>query len=153
MPSPAEGIAWYLNSKGIGSTTPGATTWPIKIGRLVETPDAMIALFDTGGFSPNTKWLLDFPTVQALVRSGKDSYQSGYAKALEIKDVLLGVEPQDVGSTGQQVHWSGITMLSDLTFLKYDDNSRALFTVNFRLLVERPTNALTNRDPLDYYGP
>lgn len=154
MPSPAEGVAWYLNQQGIGATN-GSGSWPIKVGRLADTttPSSQIALFDTGGFNPNTKWLLDQPTVQAIVRSLPDSYAAGYQKIQDIKDALLGVDPQEVGATGAKVWWSGITMLGDITFMKYDDLSRALFSANFRILLERPTNALTNRDPLDYYGP
>lgn len=154
MPSPAEGIAWYLNSKGIGSTATSTSTgiWPIKVGKLFDTPHAQIALYDTGGFNPNTKWLLDFVTVQALVRGDKNDYAGAYQKSLDIKDSLLGVNPQEIGPTGNRVWWSGVTMLADIAFLGYDKNERPQFSTNFRILLERTKSTLSNRDPLNYTG-
>jgi hypothetical protein len=150
MASPAELMATVLQAKNVGHTTnPTSSLWAIKVGRLMNKPDEQIALIDSGGFNPNTKWLLDFVTVQALIRSGKDGYPDGYAKAQEVKDALLGLDPQSVGSGPAAVWWSGVTMLSDIAFLKHDEQSRALFSINFRILQERPTNALTNRQALD----
>lgn len=153
MPSPAECVAWFLNLKGVASTNPLATSWPIRIGQVLETPDACIGIYDTGGTNPNTKWLLDFVHVQTLVRGAKDGYQAAYAKAQAIKDVLLGVDPQLVYTSPNQVWWSGITMLGDIAFLNHDLGKRPLFSVNFRILQEQPKSTLSNRDPLDYYGP
>lgn len=154
MPSPAECVAWYLNSKGVAYTNPvNKAQWPIRIGQLDDDSNHMVGLYDSGGFSPNTKWLLDFVTVQAVIRSAKDGYQAGYSKAQEVKDALLGVDPQLVYTSPNQVWWSGITMLADISFLRYDQNKRALFSINFRILQEQPKSTLSNRDPLDYYGP
>ena len=153
--SPASGAAYILNARGVGSTasTPSLSSWPIKVGGFVPKPDQMITLIDSGGFNPNTKWLLDFVTVQAIIRSPRQGYDAGYVKAQEVKDALLGLDPQLIGSVPNQVWWSGVTMLSDIAWLKEDEQSRDLFSINFRILQERPTNALTNRTPLDYYGP
>lgn len=161
MPSPAENAAFLLNSKSVASTasTPSANAWSIKIGKLVDKPDKLVALYDSGGFSPNTKWLLDFVTVQAIIRSAKDGYQAGYAKAQEVKDALLGLDPQAIGTPPISPEpdlrdwWSGVTMLSDIAFLKYDDNNRALFSINFRILQEKVPSTLTNRAALNDTGP
>lgn len=152
-PSPAACVAWYLNSKGVAKQTPTGTDWPLRIGRLGDDVDKVVALYDTGGFSPNTKWLLDIVTVQALIRSPKDDYLSGWNKAQDVKDTLLGVEPQLVGTAPNTVWWSGITMLADIAFLHYDASARAVFSINFRILQEQPKSTLSNREPLDYYGP
>lgn len=156
MRSPAENAAILIQDAGVGhTTTPTANAWAIKIGRLIQAPHAMIVLTDTGGFNPNTKWLLDFPTVQALVRGEPDAYQAAYYKAQQVKDVLLGLEPQAIGTApippaeDTRDWWSGVTMLSDVTYVTHDENSRPIFSVNFRILQERKPNSLTNRQALD----
>ena len=74
MPSPAENVAWLLNLKGVGSyvATPTVNAWPIKVGFLAPIPNQLICLIDSGGFTPNTKWQLDFPTVQVIIRTEPD---------------------------------------------------------------------------------
>lgn len=156
MASPAESVATFLVTKGVGvlaPTAPTSTACRISLSRLLDTPDLMIALYDTGGFTPNTKWQLDFVTVQAVIRGASDGYSAAYQKALDVKDCLLGVEAQAVGSGANQLWWSGITMLSDIAFLGYDDNSRPTLSANFRILLERDKSVLSNRDPLNYTGP
>jgi hypothetical protein len=154
--SPAENAATVLQSKGVGhTTTPTPTAWAIKIGRLMDKPDNQICLIDSGGFNPNTKWLLDFVTVQAIIRSPKDGYQAGYAKAQQVKDALLGLDPQAIGTAptpptpDTRDWWSGVTMLADIAYLKHDDNNRALFSINFRILQEKKPNNLSSRQALD----
>ncbi len=142
MPSVAEGALSLLVAAGVGDISSNA--WTIRVGKLDAEPNRMIVLYDTGGQNPNPRWLLDFKTFQALIRGDKDGYSAAYAKALEVQDALLGLEPQDVGPN----HWSGVTGAGDIAFLRYDDKSRPLFSVNFRVLLERPTNALTHRESL-----
>jgi hypothetical protein len=150
--SAAENAAWLLQSKGIATVTPLAGGWALRVGRLLDKPDQMIALYDSGGFNPNTKWLLDFVTVQAIIRSSIDGYQAGYAKAQEVKDVLLGLEPQAMGPVSNpdmRDWWSGVTMLADIAFLSQDDTNRAMFSINFRILQEKKPSEFTNRRALD----
>lgn len=139
MSSPAEGAASLLTSAGIATSG-----WEIKVGRLVDKPDKLIVMMDTPGQNPNPKWLLSYPFIQAIVRGPKDGYGAGWAKAKEVQDVLLGLEPQDVNGD----RWSGVTGVGDISFVRYDDNNRPLFSVNFRLLLEPATSPLTNREPL-----
>lgn len=149
MSSPAQNVASELIAQGIGTSgtpAPTSSVWQICVGRLIEGPDELLAIIDTGGFNPNTKWQLDYVTVQVIVRGGKDEYAEGYAKALDIKNALLGIDPKEV-VTG--VWWSGITMLADIAFLKYDENSRPLFSINFRILQELTPSAGSHRASLD----
>lgn len=154
MGSPASDAIGILQSLSIchilnANTT--STIWLARIGKSVEIPDRLVVAYDTGGFTPNAKWLLDEPTIQILVRSGKDEYGEGFNKALEVKNALLGLDPQAVGTAGDW--WSGVTQMSDINFLRYDDNDRAVFSVNFRIFLERAESVLSNRKPLDYVGP
>lgn len=123
----------------------GSTGWTGKVGKLVSEPDKVAVFYDTGGQNPNPKWLLDYLTVQCVVRAKPNEYSEGWAKAREIRDCLLGMEPITLGS-GDRI--DGITMMSDITFINYDDSQRPTFSMNFRVFWEPATNALTQREPL-----
>lgn len=147
MSSPAFGAITLLVNAGLATTDESAVTssiWLARVGRSLDKPNALINAYDTGGFNPNTKYLLDQPTVQVMVRSEVNDYGGGYAKTQAIKDVLLGLDPQDVNGD----RWSGVTMLADTAFLKYDETERALFSLNFRIFLEPPASVLSNRNPL-----
>lgn len=149
MTSPAECLANILQTAGVGhTTTPTITAWALKVSQLADTPDRCIALLDSGGFTPNPKWLLDFPTVQVIVRGPKQDYSAGYSKGLEVKNALLGISPTTVSN----IRIDGITMLSDLTFIQYDSKDRPLFSLNFRLIQESPVDSLTSRKDLNDVG-
>jgi hypothetical protein len=140
-----------LTTVNVGTTIEANTSptlWAIKIGQRTVTPEKQIALFDTGGSNPNTKFRLDFVHIQALVRAGKHNYQEGFAKALEVKDALLGLDAQTVVVGAEQIRVDGITMLSDIAFLRNDENDCPLFSLNLRMIQEREANALTHRDSL-----
>ncbi len=128
--------------KGVGSIS-GA--WPIKISRLTITPDAQLALYLTPGQTPNPKWLLDFPTFQVMVRGAVDDFVGAETKAQQVKDALLGIEPY-VHTGGDR--WNGVTMLGDFAFLRYDDNSRPLFSGNFRVIKEPVATVASSREAL-----
>lgn len=151
MAAPSEVIAALLDTAGVGTQVEAnatSTVWAVKIGRRTETPDSQIALFDTGGSNPNTKFMLDFVHIQAIIRAGAHDYQIGHAKATEVKDALLGIDSQSVAVGIESIRVDGITMLSDIAFLRYDESERPLFSVNFRMLQERAVSALGNRDSL-----
>lgn len=141
MSSPADQIA----SKVPNTVLEGSTGWTLVIGDLPSEPNKVVSFYDTGGMNPHPALLLDFRSVQVLVRGEPKTYGDAYTKAQQIKDVLLGITPETLGS-GDRI--DGITMLSDIVFLHYDDLSRPVFSVNFRVFWEPATNSLTNREPL-----
>lgn len=141
MATPAGILAGILIAKNVASSS---SSWPVKVGGLLEAPDAQVALFDTPGRSPNPKFLLDFPTAMAMIRGPKSDYAAGYAKAVQVKDALLGIDPY----THSDGRIDGVTLLSDVAFLRNDDNMRPLFSINLQLIFEPVTNALTLRDSL-----
>lgn len=141
--SPAKGVADILQTATLG--TQGADSgWSILVGRLLEVPNTIIAVYDTPGESPNPKWLLNEPHFQVMIRGGKDDYQGGYAKANDVRDVLLGMNPQTVNGD----RWDGVLMLGDIVFLRYDENNRPLFSSNYKIFLEPAASVLTQRSPL-----
>lgn len=112
----------------------------ICIGSEPDTPNDVITLYDTPGDAPNPKFLLDYPRFMVRVRS--NDYEQGYAKAQEIKSVLLGLPSQDIGD----IRYVGIWVVIDTYFLKADQKGRSIFVNTWRCIVE-PSEGL-NRVPL-----
>lgn len=143
MTAPSIGAKDILVAASIGVfTNPTSSQWAIRISKLTDTPDQVIALFDTGGLPPEPKWLLDYPDISCLIR-GRD-YQTAYTKAKAVQDALLGYPAGTVnGDT-----WAGVIIRSPLTFIGYDEKDRAQFSITFGLFVE-PANVVgDHRDPL-----
>lgn len=141
MTSPADQISDLLVPNIIG----GTTGWSRIVGQMPDQPSKAACFYDTGGLPPNPKWLLDYRSIQVVVRSDPDTYGIAYAKVQEIRDKLLGLDPVTLPSNDRI---SGITGIGDINFLEYDSKSRPKFTMNFRIFWEPATNALTSREPL-----
>lgn len=132
-----------LSTNGVG--TIGADSgWSIAVSREPLEPDTTITIFDRGSFlEPDPKWLLEYPLFQVRVRGSENNYLSATTKAQEIKDVLLGLQPQLRNGTD----YRGIWQLSDIIPLGYDDQNRPLLSINFRSARE-PSSTDSNRIPL-----
>lgn len=133
--------------KTLLATYVGTTDWTIAIGIQPDKPDKTITIVDTAGLPPNPKYLLDFPTVQVMVRGVVGEYLETSRIAHGCKDVLLGIQSQDVGGAGND-RMVSITMLGDVAFIAQDRNARPTFTFNLALIMEPITNAQTNREAL-----
>lgn len=145
MSSPAEGAKDLLITAGVAALVESGSAWTIKVGRIIEVPDKLLAVFDTGAAqNANPAWLLDYPTIQCIIRGPKEGYSSGWSKGLEVKDVLLGLDPTTVNGDS----WDAVTCMGDLIPLKYDDLNRPLFSINFRIILEPAASGLTNRAAL-----
>ena len=138
MANPAESLHDLLVIAGV-AVSGAQTGWGVFVGKVPETPDTAIALMLTGGQSPNPRWLLDFPSVQALVRGDKNGYQAAYTKTVQVKDALLGFEAADVNGD----RMVAINMQGDIVSLGFDEDNRVMFSINFALIIEPATG--TNR--------
>lgn len=96
---------------------------------------------DTGGLDPNPKYLLDFPTCQAMVRGNVSGYLETFREAKAVKDILLGVDSQDINLD----RLVAINQNGDLGFIGRDEQNRPLFTINFALIIEPQVVANSNR--------
>lgn len=142
--APSAQAATLLHTVGVvGLSTD--TDWPCFVGKLRPLPDAQVAIHDTPGQTPEVKWAVDYPCIQATVRGPVDGYSEAWNKGLNIKDALLGIDPFQADS---ETHWDGCTVLADLAFISYDVSNRPLFTINFRLIIERTPSGLSHREAL-----
>ena len=130
-------------SPSIG-TFESSSGWSLRVGKEPQSPDTCIVITRSGGLPPNPKFLLDYPTVQVRVRGSKGQYREAELKAYDVKDKLLGFVSADVGGD----RWVSITMLSDIVFIGYDGNERPMFSVNFQMIIEPQTTALSNRQAI-----
>ncbi len=114
-----------IGAHGVFAATTG---WSIHIGVEPDNPDTTITLYDTPAEPANPKFLLDFPRWQIRVRGTGNSYPTTYAKALQIRDALLGLPSQTLGGTV----YVGIYLVNDIFFLQQDKASRPIFVSNWR---------------------
>ncbi len=132
---PSQGAKDLLAAHVVGSG------WDIQIGIMPDTPNKVISIHDTGGQEPNPKWLLDFPTIQVMIRGEVSGYLATFVEAKAVKDLLLGVTSQDLNDD----RWVSVTQNGDLGFIGRDDSMRPIFSVNFALIIEPQVVANSNR--------
>ena len=140
MTAPSTGIKDLLVAANLGAF--GSGVWPIYISKMPDTTDQCIAIYDSGGQSPDPKWLLDYPNVVVMVRA--KTYPDASSKIRAIRSKLLGLPSQDLNGD----RWVSVTQLGDIVDVGRDEKDRQVLTTTYRLIIEPATDALTNRLPL-----
>ena len=136
-------VQGVLLAASVGTLGGANNPWPIFIG---SEPDGdnfthnCISLYDMPGLSPNPKWLIDYPRMQARIRAL--DYPVGIAKAEELKSALLGLPSQDING----IRYDGIWVVIDTFFLKADEQGRSIFVSTWRAITEPASG--THRQPL-----
>jgi len=148
MTLPSADIKDLLVTAGVGTFALGTSTdWSINISQeppFPTVPHTAITIYDTGGFAPNARFLLEEPTVQVRIRGNPNDYQAAYLKAQAVKDALLG-RP---GSTLNGNKYVGIWQDSDIISLGNDDNDRPILVANFKIVREPPASTSSHRQVL-----
>lgn len=147
MSSPTAGVKDILVAAGVGlfGTTSTPIPWQIGIGQTLDAPDRFITVRKTGGSPANPRWLIDYPSVQVMVRGNENAYLEAETKAQQIKDVLLALPSQDLNGD----RWVQVNMIGDIVDIGYDpEDKRPSFSLNFALIIEPASNATTHRQPL-----
>ena len=142
----SEGIRDILVTNNVGVfNSQVEEDWAIYISREpVDANETSLTVFDTGGATPNPKWLLDYPTIQVRIRGATNGYKAAWEKAKDVKDALLANTPQTINGD----KWDFINIAGDINHIGYDEADRPIFTINFRLIIEPATSALTQRAAL-----
>ncbi len=129
-------------AKKIIATHVASSGWQTEIGVMPDEPDNVIMISDTGGLDPNPKWLLDYPTIQIMVRGIVSGYLVTAREAKAVKDLILGI---GAFTTSEGDRWVAANMNGDLSFIGRDENARPLFTMNFALIIEPLLTSNSNR--------
>lgn len=136
MKDPAQCIKDHLTNLNVG-----VAGWVISVGGLPLSPDTVVLVNRTGGESPFPSFLLNQPSVQVMVRGKRSGYVAAEQKIAEVVDQLLGMNPV----TLQGDMYRSCVQIGETVYLGQDDNTRDLFSANFRFIVEPATNAITHR--------
>ena len=106
----------------------------IFIGKEPTSPDDCVTLYDYGGREQDPFNAIDEGQLQCRART--KGYIDGYNRLFGIKVLLEGREAVTVNSTD----YRGIWTMSNIAFMKYDKENRAVWVVNFRV-IRQPDNA------------
>lgn len=142
MGLPSQGFKDLLVAAGF--TFGGSADWAIYIGVKPIAPLRVIVITDSGGNTPDPRWLLDYPKVQVSVSGSASDYQACMLKCQQIKQILLGLPSQDLNGD----RWVSVLMAGDFAFVGFDTNRQPEFVGNFSLIIEPAQAATDNRDPL-----
>ncbi|MCM8901325.1 minor capsid protein [Caldicoprobacter algeriensis] len=116
-------IALYLQQQGVG-----VIGTDIFKGQMPAAPDNCIALFEYAGEPPDLHWPGEYPSLQAMVRN--KSYAAGREKIEQIKDALHGLSETVINGHRYLL----IQARQSPFFLERDENARAIFVCNFRVM-------------------
>lgn len=122
--------------------------WNIWLGKQpdgVSVPHRTITVYDSGGRTPDPKWLLDFPSIQVRVRGGPNDYLVAHNKSHDVRGALLGIS-SFTASNGDRI--DGIRAIGGVAFAGWDDKERPQFVFNLSLIVEPAAQAGDHREPL-----
>jgi len=118
-------IASYLQTNGVG--TVGVD---IFLGSWPVGPNNAVAIFEYAGEPPDLHWPGEYPGLQVQVRN--KSYEAGRQKIEQVKNVLHGVAETVVNNHRYLL----IRANQSPFFLERDENNRAVFVCNFRVIKE-----------------
>jgi hypothetical protein len=141
MNNPATAIKDLLETANVGEFA-ATTGWGLFVGKMPTTPDTVIACIVSGGQPSNPKYLIDYPSVQVIIRGARNNgYEDAYNKATAVKDALLGLPSQVIEGD----NWVAINQIGDIATLGFDANNCPMFSVNFALIIEPASTTGTNR--------
>lgn len=108
------------------------------IGVLPEKPDVCVAIYEYAGASPlevlvDESATLERPSVQVLVRAGRNDYPTARALAASVQNALVNIANETVsGRRFLRVH-----ALSSVNAAGTDENQRPIFSLALQAVVER----------------
>ena len=128
-----ESLADRLNSASVAVTGTN-----LFIGLMPAQPDLCMALYEYSGAEPlevmvNNSATLERPSVQVMVRAGRNDYPTARSLIVSARDVLTNITNESIsGETFLRV-----SQISSINSIGVDDNDRPLFTLSLQVVVER----------------
>ena len=132
----------YFNATGGGTgpafdnfrtTALSVDAWTITKSFMPPDPDKCITIYETGGFPPEGRPELDYPTFQVKVRSSSTGYSTGSAKLAEV-ETALHMFPS---TTLNGWYYAGMQALSGPIAMGFDGEDRPMMAQNFVALRSR----------------
>ena len=116
-----------------GTTSVTDTGWLITKSFMPPDPDKCITIYETGGFPPEGRPELDYPTFQVKIRSSSTGYSTGSAKLAAV-EAALHMFPS---TTLNSWYYAGMQALSGPLALGFDGEDRPMMAQNFVALRSR----------------
>ena len=141
-------IADILVTKGFRRFVGGSfLDWDITVGKMLDSPDRQITIYNTGGLAKNPRWLLDYPSIQIKVRGGPNDYILSKQQAVLANEALIGIESFTASNGDRIVH---INSIGDVGSTGWDDKKRPEWIFNLRIIAEPAAGNFpgTNREAL-----
>jgi hypothetical protein len=133
MNPPSEDIKDVLVDEGVGVFA-ASSGWSITIAKMIDLPDDMITLYDSGGFDQTA--LFDGDSIQRPqldIRVRSTDYETAYQKAVEIDGILNLIRASENDILGP-LRYVGMIRSADIFFLNFDDKNRPIFGLTYRIL-------------------
>jgi hypothetical protein len=128
---------------GLGSYG-GTNPFDIYVGHPPDKPDSVTLINMAGGLNPLPHLLLDYPSVQVMVRGRPSGYAQASAHIAKVCKALIGIRTEILnGDT-----YRACNQLGGIAYLGQDNNTRPMFVANFRYIVE-PGDTGTYRLPIE----
>lgn len=128
-------VANLLVTEGFASLPASNTNWPIFVSREPDSPDNLMAVFDTTGqqfgFTQNDGYGQEHPGVMIRFRSA--DYSTGWVKANGVKQELdIGVYQRTIQIDNIVYTIAAVTRRGDVNSLGTDgpNGKRRLFSLN-----------------------
>lgn len=128
-----EALGDYLQTQNAG--TLGTD---IFLGRMPETPDVCVTLYEYDGVAPteafgSEPFMVERPRIQVVCRAGRDDYPTARDKAVQIRDLLAAITEQTISNTRVM----RVKALGQVLPLGFDTTDRPTIAVNLECWIGR----------------
>jgi hypothetical protein len=128
-----EALADKLQSASIA--TAGVNLY---IGLMPSSPDVCVALYEYAGEPPlevlrDNAATLERPSVQVMVRAGRNDYPTARNLIKTVRDSLTGITDETISG----VRFLRVNQNSAINSVGTDENDRPIFTLSLLTVVER----------------
>jgi len=108
------------------------------LGLMPDKPDLCVALFEYSGAAPlevmvDNGATLERPSVQVMVRGGRNDYPTAKALIESVRDTLTAIANEDISGD----RFLRVQALSSINALGVDDNDRPEFSLSLQVVMER----------------
>jgi hypothetical protein len=108
------------------------------IGLMPDKPDVCVALYEYSGAQPlevmvDNSATLERPSVQVMVRAGRNDYPTARALISSVRDVLTNITDETI--SGER--FLRVNQISSINSLGVDENERPRFTLSLQAVLER----------------
>ena len=108
------------------------------LGLMPDQPDKCVALYEYAGAQPlevltTNSATLERPSVQVLVRAGRNDYPTGKALMEAVRDSLTDITNETISGR----RFLRVNQISSINALGVDANDRPRFTLSLQVVLER----------------